>query len=247
MIHFSRLDLIRHLRERTARIAAPGRAVRGDGPRGEAGAVGRLILGPGLEPGTLVEWVSGGEGCGAVTLALAVAARVLGRGGACVLVDPAGEFYPPALARLGVPPERTVIVRPPSPRDGLWAWEQALRCPGVAVALGPVAGLTDRHYYRLQLAAEAGGGLGFLLRPPALCDAPSRAAVRLRVSARPGPGPPEPPSRRLNVELLHCRGTAAGATAELELDHETGDVRLVSQLADPALPPRVAAGEPAVA
>ena len=75
--------------------------------------------------------------------------------------------------------------------------------------------------------AEAGGGLGFLLRPPALCDAPSRAAVRLRVSARPGPGPPEPPGRRLGVELLHCRGGAAGATAELELDHETGDVRLV--------------------
>src|SRR5947209_5002729 len=141
MMHASRLDLIRHLRERTARITAPVRPVRAAAAGGEA--VGRLLLGPGLEPGTLVEWVAASEGCGAVTLALVVAARALGRGGACVLVDPAGEFYPPALARLGVPLERTVIVRPGSPRDGLWAWEQALRCPGVAVALGPVAGLTD--------------------------------------------------------------------------------------------------------
>jgi len=39
--------------------------------------------------------------------------------------------------------------------------------------------------------------------------------------------------RRLHVELLHCRGGAAGTIA-VELGDETNPLRLVSELADPA-------------
>src|SRR5205823_11439094 len=102
------------------------------------------------------------EASGAATLALAVAARALQQGGACVVIDGTGEFYPPAADDLGIPLERMVVVRPDNPRIALWAWEQALRCEGVAVTVGWIGELSDRPFRRLQLAAEAGGGLGFL-------------------------------------------------------------------------------------
>ena len=47
-------------------------------------------------------------------------------------------------------------------------------------------------------------------------------------------GPLHSLERRLRVELLHCRGGAAGEILELELGHETSHVCLVSELADPA-------------
>src|SRR5207253_5714804 len=102
-----------------------------------------------------------------------------------VVIDDAGEFYPPAFANLGIPLDRTVFVRPRDARSSLWAWEQVLRCGAVAVTLGQIDAATDRHLHRLQLAVETGGGLGFLLRPPASRGAPSKAAVRLRVKALP--------------------------------------------------------------
>jgi protein ImuA len=233
MTDASRLDLIRDLRERTRRLAASARPE----PSADGGGAGldRLLRGQGFGGGTLVEWENAGEGSGAATLALAVAAHILRPGGALVLIDAAAEFYPPAVAGLGVPLERTVVVRPADPRAGLWAWEQALRCGGVAVTLGRADDWIDRHFHRLQLAAETGGGLGFLLRPAGALGGSSKAAVRLRVAGRPGPGPLHPLARRLRVELLHCRGGAAGATAEVELGHESNPVRVAAELADPAM------------
>src|SRR5205823_9682199 len=120
MTDTSRLDLIRDLRERTRRLAA---ATRPEPPPDGVGpgpaALDRLLRGQGFSGGTLVEWQNAGEGSGAATLALAVAAHILRPGGALVLIDGAAEFYPPAVAGLGIPLERTVVVRPADPRAGL--------------------------------------------------------------------------------------------------------------------------------
>jgi hypothetical protein len=70
--------------------------------------------------------------------------------------------------------------------------------------------LSDRPFRRLQLAAEAGGGLGFLVRPMACRAEPSWAAVRLGVSAQPS-GELE---RRWRVEAL-----ASGAVVDLRFNH----------------------------
>ena len=239
MQSLSRLDLIRALRERTQRLepsTRPVPAFAGAAPP----ALERLLMGQGLERGTLVEWHSASAGSGAITLALSVVGRLLEQGGAFVAIDEVGELYPPALAGLGIPLERTVLVRPgesPAGWASLWAWEQALRCRGVAVVFGRTPGLNDRLFHRLQLAAETGGTLGFLLRPAAQRGGVSKAAVRLRVSAQPtAQATPGLHRRRFRVELLHCRGgrVGPGAAAEVELDHETNHVRLVSELADPA-------------
>src|SRR5260370_10729973 len=105
MQSLSRLDLIRALRERTRQFEASPRhapaLAEGDSP---AIALDRLLLGQGLERGTLVEWQSASAGSGAVTLALTVAGRILEQGRAFVAIQCVGDRYPPALAAFGIPP-----------------------------------------------------------------------------------------------------------------------------------------------
>jgi protein ImuA len=204
----SKTDLLRDLRDQTERIAAAQRRACKTGPISTGlEPLDRLFPHGGLEGGTLVEWLADGAGSGAVTLTLRVAARALEQGGACVVIDPRQEFYPPAAAELGVPLERMILVRPSGPRLTLWAWEQALRFRGVAVTLGELGSLSDRPFRRLQLAAESGGGVGFLVRPMACRAEPSWASVRLGVTALPSAAL----SRRWRVEAL-----ANGATIELD-------------------------------
>src|SRR5919199_501595 len=74
--------------------------------------------------------------------------------------------------------DRPAVVRPDGQRAALWAWEESLRAPGVAVTFGRLGAVTDRVVRRLQLAVEAGGGLGFLVRPPG-CPAGSVVATRV--------------------------------------------------------------------
>src|SRR4051812_24163553 len=98
MTDTARLDLIRDLRERTRRLAAAARPDPEPGGGPGAAALDRLLRGPGFGGGPLVEWQTAGDGSGAATLALAVAAHILRAGGALVLIDGAAEFYPPAVA-----------------------------------------------------------------------------------------------------------------------------------------------------
>jgi hypothetical protein len=204
-------DLLQELRERTERIACAHRRAYKTGPISTGWApLDGLLPGGGWAGGTLVDWLAEGAGCGAMTLALSSTACALEEGGACVVIDLRQEFYPPAAAELGVPLERMIVVRPPSPRLGLWAWEQALRFRGVAVTLGEWGSVDERAFRRLQLAAEAGGGLGFLVRPMACRGEPSWAAVRLGVSAMPS----GELSRRWRVEMVQ-----SGAVVELSMNH----------------------------
>ncbi len=127
--------------------------------------IDRLLAEGGFARGTLVEWLAAGEGSGAETLALLAAREACREGGAMVVLDQAKEFYPPASVRLGIAPERTIVVQAATIADNLWALDQSLRCPGVAVALAWLERLDSRTFRRLQLAAEQGGSLGFFLRP----------------------------------------------------------------------------------
>jgi hypothetical protein len=213
----TKTELIRDLRDQTQRIASAHRRACKSGPIATGfAALDGILPSAGLEGGTLVEWLADGAGSGAVTLSLSVAARALDQGRACVVIDSRQEFYPPAAAELGLPLERLVIVRPSGPRLALWAWEQALRFRGVAVTLGEMGPLSDQPFRRLQLAAEAGGGLGFLVRPAACRAEPSWAAVRLGVSALPS-GELE---RRWRVESL-----ASGTVVNLNLNHRDAEAQ----------------------
>jgi protein ImuA len=204
-----------------------------------------LLPDRGLRDGTLSEWLAPGPGSGAGTLAFAAAAGLLQTGGTCLVVDAARTFYPPAVSsRIDL--RQMVVVHPANARDELWALEQSLRCRGVTATIGWPERIDNRAYRRLQLAAETGGGCGFLLRPAKFRSEPSWADLRLLVEPvglgvrRPseavasldGLGRPSyEESRRLRVHLLHCRGGMSGGTVELEIDDETGDVRAAAPLA----------------
>lgn len=235
----SRAELINDLRERLRGMETAQRPGRTAIPASAMG-LARILPDRGFEWGTLIEWLSEGDGHDAATLALVMSARLMEReGGALVVIDGNQEFYPPAATGLGIPLERTVMVQPGNGREALWALEHSLRSRAVAVALGWVGGLNDRVYRRLQLAAEAGGSLGFLLRPASCRADPSWAEVRLLVQALPLASQGkrsmvQSSGRRLRVEVLHCRGGAGGGAVELELHDEAGHVRLAARLAHPA-------------
>jgi protein ImuA len=223
-------ELLQELRDRIRGIEG----VRDRGPLDSGrptgfSALDRLLTGRGLRAGSVVEWRGAGTGSGAMTLALAVAARLVGDAGSLVVLDE-GDFYPVGAAGLGVPLDRTVVVRTDDSAGRLWAWEQALRAPGVTVTLGRLDRVDDRVARRLQLAAEAGGGLGFLIRPP---DARSAtwAGTRIEVDGVAGSG--HRPDWRLRVRVTRGQAGAREATAEVELTHEARPVPVAAELARP--------------
>lgn len=240
------------LQRKLARLEQAQRPAWGTASSGCA-ALDRLLPPGGLRRGSLVEWLAPASGSGAATLAMRAAQSACADGGALVVVDRRGDFFPPAALARGVDPAQMIVVRPRSAPDELWAIDQALRCPAVAAVWAEAAQLDPRSFRRFQLAAEAGGVLGLLVRPLSVVGRPSWADVQLLVqplrSAAGGPWR----GRRWRVELLRCRGGAAGKSIVLELDETTQEmceadhdaathfVPLASQLADPA-PPQRAAG-----
>ena len=146
-------------------------------------ALDRLLPGGGLRHGMLVEWLAELPGCGAATLGLLAAREACRAGGMLVVLDRMRAFYPPAAAGWGVDPARLIVVRPRTPRDEIWAAVQSLRSPVVAAVWTMIDRLDSRNFRRLQLAAEAGGTLGVLVRGASARGQPSWADVRLGVKS----------------------------------------------------------------
>jgi protein ImuA len=228
-----RAIVVQHLRNRlrqSNRSAGHGTGEKSPFSTGIA-ALDELLSADAFRAGMMIEWIVDGAGCGAARLALPMAIQSLQNGGALVVIDDWREFYPPAAVRLGLDLDRTIVIRPQSRQEVIWALEQALRCPGVAVTLSRVGHVHDRVLRRLQLAAEHGGGLGLLMRPAEARHTPGWADQRWLVLPLPGSASF---GKRLRVELLHCRGGTAGRAVELEINDETGDVRVAPPLAAPA-------------
>jgi protein ImuA len=181
-----------------------------------------LLPGLALRRGALIEWL-GQEGGGATTLALIAARQACGPRQAIVVVDRQRRFYPPAAAGLGIDLESLIVVSPRNQRDYLWALTQALGCPGVAAVLCWPEKLDDKAFRRLQLAAERGGGLGFLVRPVEVRGSPTWSELQLLVQ----PVPVEE-GRRFQVSVLRDRGGNAGKLIEWELNDESNTLHLTS-------------------
>ena len=186
-------------------------------------ALDRLLPGRGVRRGSLAEWLLAAPGGGAATLALTCARHACRDGGELVVLDRQRQVYPPALAAWGVDLARVILVYPRDHQEEIWAWEQALRCPGVAAVWGWVEQLDDHAFRRWQLAAEGSGGLGLLIRPASAARQPSWADVRWWVEPRAAPA-----GRRVHVALQRCRGGAAGGSVDVEWDEWTGRLREVS-------------------
>ena len=209
-----------------------------------------LLGGVELSAGSLIELLPATPAAGAWTLALLLglaATRSL-RSGArgephaplrglrvaanhmrhLVLIDPRGDFYPPAMANLGIDLERTIIVRPRNRAEAHLALDLSLRCAAVGAVIGVCDRLRGVESQRLKWAAEAGSGLGVIIRQE---NGPSFADLRLAVA----PLPSINGKRRVRVDSLRWRGGQEGKTLVLEIDDETGDVHLSAELAAAAM------------
>lgn len=235
------------LRARVRAIEGGDRLAGGGIPLGIP-AVDRQLPGGGLAAGALHQLAAADPAAGAAT---GFAAFLLGRLARCrpgpvlwcvrspsaVGAIDGGELYGPGLARFGLDPARLVVVRARRDDAVLQTLEEALRCPGVAAALGEAARISLTASRRLQLAAEAGGVPGLLLRPSSAKPGPSAAATAWRIAAAPSrptgfaaeAGEPGPECWR--VELARCRGGEAGAWL-MEWRDETGDLALSAPLRD---------------
>lgn len=189
-----------------------------------------LLKGRGFERGAFVECLAESEGQGAETLSLILAGRMIrSLGGMLVVLDDQRTFYAPTAQALGIDPEAMVVLRPAKAADSLWALEQTLRCPGVAVVICRLDRLSDHGMQRLKRAAEVGGGVGFLLRPSSVRQLSSWAEMRLSVRGVSCSSP----GWRLRVDVLRSRRGKSGCSLEVEIDHETGDLRPVPRVASP--------------
>jgi len=178
MLCDSRQTAIAALRGELARFQSREGRVRT--PTGLA-ALDRVLPDSGIKAGTLVDWLYAGVGNGAGTLALLSARQTLGREKALIVIDPRRQFYPPAAAGLGIGLEQMVVIYPDNNADALWAWEQSLRSPAAGAVWGTLEDVEPRAFRRLQLAAEAGGAAGHLVRPASVRGRPCWAAIQLLV------------------------------------------------------------------
>ncbi|MBX9402987.1 translesion DNA synthesis-associated protein ImuA [Lysobacter sp. BMK333-48F3] len=148
------------------------------------------------------------------------------------LVDPPLLPYAPAWRNAGVSLSRLQWVRA-SAREALWAAEQCLRSGACAAVLCWPQRADDRALRRLQVAAETGQCLGFVMRDAGAARNASPAALRIAIDAAP---------RQLRV--LKCRGGNAPTrpiafphASHADLAPAAGPIRLDDRLDDRPIAP----------
>jgi protein ImuA len=230
--------LLEELRQRIRRIGRTSsrrkRAVLGF----RTTAIDNALPEGGLAHGALHEVHGGGpdveHGAAAALLVAGLLSQVRGM---VLWVLERRDLFAPALASVGLPPDRVIYVEAGKP--------------------AAVVRVTLTASRRLQLAAEASGVTGFALRrsprhdDPALSE-PSAALTRWRVSAHPSPPPlPQAPDTiglgraRWRLDLTRCRG-GEGRSWIVEACDAQGRLAVVTELADGQAAPehaRTAAGD----
>lgn len=141
------------------------------------------------------------------------------------------RLYPPGIVQLGLDPARILLVRLARAEDLLHAAHEGLRAGWqVVLELDKPLGLIPAR--RLQLAAEEGGGVGFVM--PADAEpredglAPS-ARTRWRVAMAGAPIWPAP--LRLDLRLVRNREGLPGQYC-VEWDHAPRSLSVVSAASD---------------
>jgi protein ImuA len=177
--------------------------------------VDQYLPGEGLPRGSLHEIIEAGAASEYASVAVLFAAGIAARLKGPVLWCLRGrDLFQPALARVGLHPDRVVYCETWNDREVLPAMEEGLRCRGLAAVVGELVRLPLTASRRLQLAAEREGVTALVVRrwrnakERALAEQPTSSATRWRVTPTPHAalnvlGLARPCWR---VELIRCRG-----------------------------------------
>lgn len=176
------------------------------------------------------------DGAAAALFAAGIAART---DGPVLWCFARADLFAPALAQVGLAPDRVIYVEAGSDTGVLACLEEGLRHGGLGAAVGEISRLPMVASRRLQLAAEASGTLGLVVRrwrrasDAAGFSQPTAAVTRWRIGALPsaalpvqGVGRP-----RWHLELVRCRG-AEGAVFAVEACDDQGRLAVFSDLGD---------------
>ncbi|TXJ29037.1 MAG: Error-prone repair protein ImuA [Chitinophagaceae bacterium] len=137
-------------------------------------------------------------------------------------------IYPPALQLFGLTPEKILFIKPTSPKDGLWAIEEALKCKAIAFVVGEIKELNFNESRRLQLAVEKSKVTGFIHRVQPKLQNTVACVTRWRIKpiASETNGMPGTGFTRWEVQLCKVRN---GRPHTWELGWENGSFRCIEQ------------------
>ncbi len=205
---------IAELRRWLERAESHGPTTAGTLPFGIADLDSRLP-GGGLPRGHLHEVIEGGPAGEFAAIATLFTAGIVARIPGPVLWCLRGrDLFAPALARIGLHPDRVIYCETWKDRDVLPAMEEGLRCAGLAAVVGEATRISLTASRRLQLCAGESGVTAMLLRrwrtmnEKAFAGEPNAATTRWRVSPSPSTNGPfdHIDRQRWRVELLRVRG-----------------------------------------
>ena len=153
-------------------------AAASDGePTGHA-ALDDLLPQRGWPRRALTELLLPADGIGELALLMPTLARLSREGGTLALIAPPYLPYAPAWQAAGIDLGVLHVIEA-APRDALWAFEQCLRSGACAAVVGWPRQADAQALRRLQVAADSGDCLGFVLRDRKHAANPSPAALRL--------------------------------------------------------------------
>ncbi len=190
------------------------------------------LPGGGLAYGAIHEFAGGGPGAvdGAATamFAAGIAARTKGKVVWC-LARP--DLFAPALAQVGLHPDRVIYVEAIKEDYVLESFEEALRFGGLGAVVAELVRLPTVASRRLQLAAESSGTIGLIVRrwrrqtEAGDFGHPTASASRWRISVLPSEALPVPGIGRARwlAELIRIR---AGESADFVIGACDGQGRI---------------------
>jgi len=160
------------------------------------------LPGGGWPTAALTEILPQHDGIGELRIFGHALANLSARGRWLAWIAPPYLPYAPALQAAGIDLAKLLFIKTRSPRETLWAIEQALR----SKACGAVLAWPDKIAYpelrRLQLAAAGNPGLAVLFRAPNCASGSTPAALRLSLQTCAGD---------LAVRVLKRRGALLGS------------------------------------